>query len=115
MFQVGQKEAELERVKLQTEIQKEKSEIRRKSQLKKAEKAEAQACDKDQWNKAKHYSKRITEGRYLKQPKVLMLVETKKRKESMKMGDIASTEEDDEPDELPEGFHLQEQSPHCIT
>ena len=30
MFQVGQKAAELERVKLQTEIQKEKSEIRRK-------------------------------------------------------------------------------------
>ena len=30
MFQVGWKAAELERVKLQTEIQKEKSEIRRK-------------------------------------------------------------------------------------
>ena len=31
MFQVGQKAAELERVKLQTEIQKEKSELRRKN------------------------------------------------------------------------------------
>ena len=33
----------------------------------------------------------------------------------MKMGDIASTEEDDDPDDIPEGFHLQEQSPHCIN
>ena len=42
MFQVGWKAAELERVKLQTEIQKEKSEIRRKkleNQLKMAGKA----------------------------------------------------------------------------
>ena len=31
MFQVGQKAAELERVKLQAEIQKEKSEIRQKN------------------------------------------------------------------------------------
>ena len=33
----------------------------------------------------------------------------------MKMGDIASAEEDDDPDDIPEGFHLQEQSPHCIN
>ena len=33
----------------------------------------------------------------------------------MKMGDIASAEEEDEPDDIPEGFHLQEQSPHCIN
>ena len=33
----------------------------------------------------------------------------------MKMGDIASTEEDDDPDDVPEGFHLQEESPHCIN
>ena len=43
------------------------------------------------------------------------LVEAKKRKKSMKMGDIASTEEDDDPDDILEGFHLQEQSPHCIN
>ena len=33
----------------------------------------------------------------------------------MKMGDIASAEEDDDPDEIPEGFHLQEESPHCLN
>ena len=42
-------------------------------------------------------------------------MEAKKRKKSMKMGDIASTEEDDNPDDIPEGFHLQEESPHCIN
>ena len=33
----------------------------------------------------------------------------------MKMGDIASAEEEDEPDDIPEGFHLQEESPHSIN
>ena len=33
----------------------------------------------------------------------------------MKMGDIASAEEEDDPDDIPEGFHLQEKSPHCIN
>ena len=85
------------------------------SQLKKAEKAEAQAREKEQKDKAKQYSQCITGGRYLKQPKVVTLVETKKRKKSMKMGNIASAEEEDRPDNIPEGFHLHEQSPHCIN
>ena len=50
-----------------------------------------------------------------KQPRAVTLVETKKRKKSMKMGDIASAEEEDDPDDIPEGFHLQEESPHCIN
>ena len=33
----------------------------------------------------------------------------------MKMGDIASAEEEDDPDDVLEGFHLQEESPHCIN
>ena len=33
----------------------------------------------------------------------------------MKMGDIASAEEEDDPDDIPEGFHLQEESSHCIN
>ena len=33
----------------------------------------------------------------------------------MKMGNIASAEEEDDPDDIPEGFHLQEESPHCIN
>ena len=84
------------------------------SQLKKAERAEAQAQEKDQKDKAKRYSQRITSGKFLKKPKAVTLVETRKRK-SMKMGDIASAEEEDDPDDIPEGFHLQEESPHCIN
>ena len=39
------------------------------SQLKKVERVEAQARDKDERDKAKRYGKHIAEGRYLKQPK----------------------------------------------
>ena len=85
------------------------------SQLKKAERAEAQAWEKEQKDKAKRYSQRITSGRFLKQLKAVTLVEAKKRKKSMKMGDIASVEEEDDPDDFPEGVHLQEESPHCIN
>ena len=85
------------------------------SQLKKAERAEAQVQEKEQKDKAKRYSQRITSGKFLKKPKAVTLVETKKRKKSMKMGDIASAEEEDDPDDIPEGFHLQEESPHCIN
>ena len=49
-----------------------------KSQLKKAERAEAQAQEKDQKDKAKCYSQRITSGKFLKKPKAVTLVETKK-------------------------------------
>ena len=45
----------------------------------------------------------------------MTLVEPKKCKKSMKMGDIASAEEEDDPDDIPQGFHLQEESPHCIN
>ena len=85
------------------------------SQLKKAERAEAQAREKEQKDKAKCYSQRITSGWFLKQPKAVMLVKAKKRKKSMKMGDIASAEEEDEPDDISEDFHLQEESRHCIN
>ena len=95
------------------------------SQLKKVKRAEAQARDKDERDKderdkderdkATRYGKRIAEGRYLKQPKVVTLVQMKKRKKSMKMENIRSVDEEDEPDDIPEGFHLHEQSPHCIN
>ena len=90
----------------QERLEREASEL--VSQLKKAEKAEAQAREKEQRDKAKRYSQRITGGQYLKQPKAVTLVETKKRKKSMKMGDIASVEEEDELD-------LHKQSLHCIN
>ena len=57
------------------------------SQLRKAKRAEAQAWEKEQKDKAKRYSQRITGGCFLKQPRAVMLVETKKRKKSMKIGD----------------------------
>ena len=85
------------------------------SQLKKVERAEAQARDKEEWDKAKRYSTCISEGHYLKQLKAVTLVQTKKRKKSMKMENIRSADEEDEPDDIPEGFHLHEQSPHCIN
>ena len=85
------------------------------SQLKKAERAEAQAHDKEERDKAKRYSTHISEGRYLKQPKAVTLVQTKKRKKLMKMENIRSADKEDEPDDIPEGFHLHEQSPHCIN
>ena len=50
------------------------------SQLKKAERAEAMARDKEEQDKAKRYSTHIAEGRYLKQLKAVTLVQTKKRK-----------------------------------
>ena len=85
------------------------------SQLKRAERAEAQAQEKEQKDKAKRYSQRITSGKFMKKPRAVTLVKTKKRKKSMKMGDIASAEEEDDPDDIPEGFHLQEESPRCIN
>ena len=103
----GQEETEQERLEWETE--------ELTSQLKKVERVETQAREKEQKDKAKRYSQRITSGRFLKQPKAVTLVEPKKRKKSMKMGDIASAEEEDDPDDIPEGFHLQEESPHCIN
>ena len=103
----GQEETEQER------LEREADELT--SQLKKAGRAEAQAREKEQKDKAKQYSQRITSGQFLKQPKAVTLVKAKKRKKSMKMGDIASADEEDNPDDIPEGFHLQEESPHCIN
>ena len=97
----------------QERLEREASELT--SQLKKMERAEAQAREKEQKDRAKRYSQRIMGGQFLKQARAVTLVETKKRKKSMKMGDIASAEEEDDPDDVPEGFHLQEESPHCIN
>ena len=105
----GDKEEEMEQERLEQEA----NEL--SSQLKMAERVEAQACDKEERDKVKRYGKRIAEGRYLKQPKVVTLVETRKRKKSMKMENIRSVDEEDKPDDIPEGFHLHEESPHCIN
>ena len=52
---------------------------------------------------------------FLKQPKAVSLVETRKKRKSLKTETILSVEEEDEEDEIPKGFHLQEESPHCLN
>ena len=43
------------------------------------------------------------------------MVQTKKKRKSLKTERILSADELDEEDEIPEGFHLQEESPHCLN
>ena len=105
----GNDDDEMEQGKLEREARK------LASKLKKVERAEAQAWDKDKREKAKHYSKCIAGERYMKQPKAVTLVETKKRKKTMKEETIKSADEEDEADTIPEVFHLQEESPHCMN
>ena len=52
---------------------------------------------------------------FLKQPQAVSLVQTKKKRKSLKTERILSADEQDEEDEIPEGFHLQEESPHCLN
>ena len=85
------------------------------SKLRKTERAAEKARDKEERVKATRFSKRIQSGVFLKQPKAVSLVETKKKRKSLKTEAILSAEEMDEEDEIPEGFHLQEESPHCLN
>ena len=85
------------------------------SELRKTERAAEKARDKEERAKATRFSKRIQSGVFLKQPKAVSLVETKKKRKSLKTETILSAEEEDEEDEIPDGFHLQEESPHCLN
>ena len=85
------------------------------SELRKTEKAVEKARDKEERVKATRFSKRIQSGVFLKQPKAVSLVQTKKKRKSLKTEKILSAEEEDEEDEIPKGFHLQEESPHCLN
>ena len=85
------------------------------SELRKTERAAEKARDKEERAKATRFSKRIQSGVFLKQPKAVSLVETKKKRKFLKTEAILSAEEMDEEDEIPEGFHLQEESPHCLN
>ena len=51
----------------------------------------------------------------MKQPQAISLVQMKKKRKSLKTERILSADEQDEEDEIPEGFHLQEESPHCLN
>ena len=85
------------------------------SELRKTERAAKKARDKEERVKATRFSKRIQSGVFLKQPKAVSLVETKKKRKSLKTEAILSAEEMDEEDEISEGFHLQKESPHCLN
>ena len=85
------------------------------SELRKTERAAEKARDKEERAKATRFSKRIQSRVFLKQPKAVSLVETKKKRKSLKTEAILSAEEMDEEDEIPQGFHLQEESPHCLN
>ena len=85
------------------------------SELRKTERAAEKARDKEEREKAKWFSKRIQSGVFLKQPQAVSLVQTKKKRKSLKTERILSADEQDEEDEIPEGFHLQEESPHCLN
>ena len=85
------------------------------SELRKTEKAAEKARDKEEREKAKRFSKRIQSGVFLKQPQAISLVMMKKKRKSLKTERILSADEQDEEDEIPEGFHLQEESPHCLN
>ena len=52
---------------------------------------------------------------FLKQPKAISLIQVKKKRKSLKTEKFLSVDEEDEEDEIPEGFHLQEESPHCLN
>ena len=45
----------------------------------------------------------------------MSLVQTKRKRKSLKTEPIKSADEQDEEDEIPEGFHLQEESPDCLN
>ena len=85
------------------------------SELRKTEKAAEKARDKEERDKAKRFSERIHSGVFLKQPKAISLVQVKKKRKSLKTEKILSADEQDEEDEIPEGFHRQEESPHCLN
>ena len=76
------------------------------SELRRTERAVEKARDKEEREKAKWFSKCIQSGVFLKQPQAISLVQTKRKRKSFKTEQIMSADEQDEKDELPEGFHL---------
>ena len=52
---------------------------------------------------------------FLKQPKAISLIQAKKKRKCLKTKKILSADEEDEEDEIPEGFHLQEESLLCLN
>ena len=85
------------------------------SELRKTERAAEKTRDKEEPAKATRFSKQIQTGVFLKQPQAVSLVQTKKKRKSLKTERILRADEQDEEDEIPKGFHLQEESPHYLN
>ena len=85
------------------------------SELRKTERAEEKARDKEEKEKARRFSKGIQSGVILKQPQAVSLVTTRRKRKTLKTETIKSADEEDKEDQIPEGFHLQEESPHCLN
>ena len=97
------------------ELERETRELQ--SELRKTERAAEKARDQQEKEKVRRFSKRIQSGVFLKQPQAVLLVQMKKKKKrkSLKTEQIMSADKQDEEDEILEGFHLQEESPHCLN
>ena len=100
---------ETEREQLEREMRELQSELR------KIERAAEKARDQQEKEKARRFSKCIQSGVFLKQPQAVSLVQTKKKRKTLKTEAIRSADKEDEEDQIPEGFHLQEESPHCLN
>ena len=85
------------------------------SELRKTERAAEKARDQQEKEKARRFSKGIQSGVFLKQPQAVSLVQMKRKRKMLKTEPIRSADEQDEEDKIPEGFHLQEESPHCLN
>ena len=85
------------------------------SELKKTERPVEKARDQQEKEKARQFSKHIQSGVFLKEPQAVSLVQTKRKRKTLKTEAIRSADEEDEEDQIPEGFHLQEESPHCLN
>ena len=102
-------EEQIEKEKLERETR------QLQSKLRKTERAAEKARDQEEKEKAQRFSKRIQSGVFLKQPQAVSLVLTWKKRKTLKTEPIKSADEEDEEDEIPEGFHLQEESPHYMN
>ena len=67
-----------------------------KGQLQKAEKAAVAQHDKAQREQAARFCKHIQSGVFLKQPKAVTLIATKKKRKTLKTETIRSADEEDE-------------------
>ena len=73
------------------------------SESRKTERAAEKARDQDAKEKAPLFIKCIQSGVFLKQPQPVSLVQTRRKRKSLKTEPIKSTDEQDEEDEIPEG------------